>query len=69
MMNAFYVGSMKGYEVLPEELEIFNSLGKGAYFAVHKKGKKTVIILVTEEGATEINIFGDETNGRSDPLD
>ena len=70
MMNAFYVDSMTGIEVIPEKLEIFNSLGKGAHFAVHKENGKWIVILVTAEGADQINVFGDKKNGgRSDPLD
>lgn len=71
MMNAFYVESMRGYECIPEKLEVFNSTGRGCHFAVHKEGTKWVVILVTEEGADQINAFGDEAEngGRSDPLD
>ena len=67
MMNgAFPIGSLAGYEVLPDELEIVNCTGRTYYFAVHKEGKKWVVMLVTAEGAGEINVMEDREHAPSD---
>ena len=55
MSGAFPIGPMAGYEVLPDELEVVNCTGRTFYFAIHKEGDKWVVMLVTAEGASEIN--------------
>ena len=69
MPNAFQVSPMAGYEIIPEELEVVNCTGRGAYFAVFIEGKKKVIMLVTAEGAGEINTMEDREHAPSDTVD
>ena len=68
MSNAFFVGSLEGYELLPDKLEVVNCTGRGAHFAVHKEGSKWVIMLVTADGAGEINMMNGRDHGPSDQV-
>ena len=69
MAGAFPIGSMAGYEVLPDELEVVNCTGRSAYFAIHKEGEKWVIMLVTSEGASEINALDEPEGHGNEPFD
>ncbi len=68
MSNAFFIGSLEGYELLPDKLEVVNCTGKGAHFAVHKEGSKWVVMLVTAEGAGEINMMNGRDHGPTDTV-
>ena len=68
MSGAFPIGSMAGYEVLPGELEVVNCMGRTYYFAIHKEGKKWVVMLVTAEGAAEINAMEERSHDPSDTV-
>lgn len=69
MSNAFPIDSMAGYEVLPDELEIVNCTGRRAHFAFFMEGKKRVVMLVTAEGAGEINVMEDRVHAPTDLTD
>ena len=66
--GAFPIGPMAGYEILPDELEVFNCTGRTYYFAIHKEGKKWVVMLVTADGAGEINAMGEREHVATDTV-
>ena len=69
MAGAFPIGPMAGYEILPNELEVVNCTGRTYYFAIHKEGAKWVVMLVTADGAGEINAMDEREHGESDTVD
>ena len=69
MVRSFLIRSMTGEEVYPNKLELVNCTGKGAWFSIHVEGKKTVIMLVTAEGASEINAMDEPERYANDAVD
>jgi hypothetical protein len=59
MRGAFPIEANSGFQVLPD-LEVVNCKNQRQYVAVLMEGKKRVVMLVTAEGAEEINVMEDQ---------
>ena len=69
MSNAFPIDAMAGYEILPDDLEIVNCTGRRVHFAFFMEGRKKVVMLVTADGAGEINMMNGRGNEPTDTVD